>query len=265
MANVSRLKSLLISSGLTLRLHAPSQAMKGIEAAIQQLMLLGGRTLKSAAAEKAAQLSEEQQELQRQRKLMEAEKRQQGRMQRLQQQQRQQQLQQQQSAAIPRTVQPPSSTQAGAMQPAAGASSANGIQGGTGGTTTSIAGAAESTAATADSRTIQQWTVHSSIISGSAAGSANDAISSGNTQGAAFALSDDALLLAEPTAVNKLEEMPQQQGASEGTGLTVQQPAVVAGLRQPVDDGSSQQQSALANGDAEHVSKSALRDKLLWT
>lgn len=43
MKNVDKLKSLLISSGLMMRLHAPAQTMKGIETAIQQLMLLGHR------------------------------------------------------------------------------------------------------------------------------------------------------------------------------------------------------------------------------
>jgi hypothetical protein len=50
MSNAGHLKSLLISSGLMLRLHAPAQAMKGIEAAIEQLLMVTGR----AAAEPVA-------------------------------------------------------------------------------------------------------------------------------------------------------------------------------------------------------------------
>lgn len=50
MANVGQLKSLLISSGLMMRLHAPAQAMKGIEAAIKQLLMISGRTASQPVA-----------------------------------------------------------------------------------------------------------------------------------------------------------------------------------------------------------------------
>lgn len=44
MSDVSKLKSHLISTGLMMRLHAPAQALKGIEAAVRQLMMISGRT-----------------------------------------------------------------------------------------------------------------------------------------------------------------------------------------------------------------------------
>lgn len=56
MNDASKLKSLLISTGLMMRLHAPAQAMKGIEAAVRQLMMISGRTAKVVHPEKAQAL-----------------------------------------------------------------------------------------------------------------------------------------------------------------------------------------------------------------
>ncbi|WIA28468.1 hypothetical protein OEZ86_011012 [Tetradesmus obliquus] len=56
MSSVGHLKSLLISSGLMLRLHAPAQAMKGIEAAIEQLLMVTGRAAAKPVAPGQPQL-----------------------------------------------------------------------------------------------------------------------------------------------------------------------------------------------------------------
>eukprot|EP00878_Enallax_costatus_P008075 GHUV01008445.1.p1 GENE.GHUV01008445.1~~GHUV01008445.1.p1 ORF type:complete len:900 (+),score=338.15 GHUV01008445.1:421-3120(+) len=57
--DVSKLKSLLTSTGLMLRLHAPAQAMKGIEAAVRQLMMISGRTAKIVHPERAQAVPEQ--------------------------------------------------------------------------------------------------------------------------------------------------------------------------------------------------------------
>lgn len=57
MRDVDKLKSLLVSTGLLMRLHAPAQTMKKIEAAIQQLMLVKQRKVSVKPRSKAGMQS----------------------------------------------------------------------------------------------------------------------------------------------------------------------------------------------------------------